>query len=106
MNRVTIDGVRVRFLVVVEDNVACERSSSNDMSVRNDQAFLDVSMEEGAEGFHNSYPLSGSTTKPVASLAQAASVSKEQVWQKRMETTHRTTFSMVACHSAVSAGWA
>jgi hypothetical protein len=48
-------------------------------------------------------PLSASTTKPVASLVRAGSVSKEHVWQKRIDTTLRTTLWMVACHSAVSA---
>src|ERR1700712_599902 len=49
------------------------------------------------------YPFSASTTKPVASLATAGSVSKEQVWQKCMETTFLMTFWTVFCHSAVSA---
>jgi len=48
-------------------------------------------------------PRSASTTNPVASLVNAGSVSKEHVWQKRIETTFLTTFSMAACHSAVSA---
>lgn len=32
------------------------------------------------------------------------SVSKEQVWQKWMDTTLFTTVSIVACHSGESAG--
>lgn len=82
MNGVAIDWVRIGFFMIVEDNVAREGASANDVSVCDDQALPYVSMVESKGGSLVSevpYPLSASTTKPVASLAQATSVSKEQV---------------------------
>lgn len=111
VDRVTIHWIRIGFFVIVEDDVAREWSGTDDVTIRDDQAVHRVNIPlahywnrgRGRVNGKVTHPLSASTTKPVASLAHAASVSKEQVWQKRIDTTHRTTCSIVACHSAVSA---
>ncbi len=44
VNRVAIDRIRVDFFVVIEDNEAREGTSTNDVSICDDQAFPYVSM--------------------------------------------------------------
>lgn len=105
MDGIAVDGVGIDLFVVVEDAVSPEGAGANDVTVGQDVTLVARigQRKTTKEGTRIANPLSASTTKPVASLVRAGSVSKEQVWQNRMETTFRTTFSMVACHSAVSA---
>lgn len=109
MDGVTVYGVGIDLLMVVEDTVAPERTGADNVTVcENVPAEGEYTLAWSSTSVANSvhlktYPRFASTTKPVASLVSAGSVSNEQVMQKRMDTTLRTTRWMVSCHSAVSA---
>lgn len=102
MHWIAVDRVDIALFVVIKDTISPERTSAYDMAIGQDIACSAWISQYVVLGEYDA-PLSASTTNPVASLEVAGSVSKEQVWQKCIDTTRRTTFSIVACHSAVSA---
>ena len=102
MDWITVDRVDIALFVVIKDAVTPEWTCAYDMTVGQDVA-CSLCISKFVIHGESDAPLSASTTNPVASLEVAGSVSKEQVWQKCIDTTRRTTFSIVACHSAVSA---